>query len=174
MKKILIPLLLAATAVPVDALSAVAYQNTVAIGYAHTRLGGDLSGNASGLNLKYLWEGSDSRFGVIGSFSYTNADVDLLGYRVGEVNYFSVLSGPSYRFTEGVKGYVMFGFATGELKNNFGESEKETRVAYGLGFQFFLTESWSLHTAYEHTKFPTQWSGDITADTLTFGASYRF
>nr|DAM44253.1 MAG TPA: outer membrane protein [Caudoviricetes sp.] len=160
----------------VGVASAADYKNTVSLGYAHTHLSGLISGNAAGANLKYNWEHLNSGFGVVGSLTYTEADLNnyYYGYRVGEVNYTSFLVGPSYRFNDFLSTYIMLGGASGEVKDNFGHSESKTSFAYGIGIQVNPVEHFAINASYEHAKFSTQLGDDIDAGTWVLGVGYSF
>ncbi|HDN4684898.1 TPA: Ail/Lom family outer membrane beta-barrel protein [Salmonella enterica subsp. enterica serovar Ball] len=174
MNKLAVAVLVMSVIGGVGAANAADYKNTVSLGYALTHMSGPVSGNAGGVNLKYNWEHLNSGFGVMGSVTYTSADVDYYGYRLGDVNYTSFLVGPSYRFNDYISTYVMLGGARGELEDNFGHSDSKTSFAYGLGVQVNPVENFAINASYEHSKFSTQLGGDIDTGTWVLGVGYSF
>ncbi|EMQ2632654.1 Ail/Lom family outer membrane beta-barrel protein [Salmonella enterica] len=145
--------------------NAAGYKNTVSIGYAYTDLSGWLSGNANGANIKYNWEDLDSGFGAMGSVTYTSADVNNYGYKVGDADYTSLLVGPSYRFNDYLNAYVMIGAANGHIKDNWGNSDNKIAFAYGAGIQLNPVENIAVNASYEHTSFSTDADSDVKAGT---------
>lgn len=133
MEKIAVAVLVGLALGSIGVANAAGYKNTVSIGYAYTDLSGWLSGNANGANIKYNWEDLDSGFGAMGSVTYTSADVNNYGYKVGDADYTSLLVGPSYRFNDYLNAYVMIGAANGHIKDNWGNSDIN-RFAYGQVF----------------------------------------
>ncbi|EDQ7409397.1 outer membrane beta-barrel protein [Salmonella enterica subsp. diarizonae serovar 16:z10:e,n,x,z15] len=150
-------------------------RNTVSIGYAYTDLSGYISGNANGANLKYNWEDLDSGFGVMGSVTYTTADIENgYGNKVGDGYYTSTLVGPSYRFNDYINAYVMIGVGNGRLNDYLGNSYDKTSFAYGAGIQVNPVEHIAVNASYEHASFSTDADGNINAGTWVLGVGYSF
>ncbi|EBP4586282.1 outer membrane beta-barrel protein [Salmonella enterica] len=158
----------------VGTANAADYKNTVSLGYAYTDIGGAISGNASGANVKYNWEHLDSGFGVAGSVTYSSADVKYNGYKLGKVDYTSFLVGPSYRFNDYLSAYVLLGGARGKAENNWGDSESKTSFAYGAGVQLNPVKNIAVNASYEHANFSTGYDEDIKAGTWVIGVGYSF
>ncbi|ECE6544858.1 Ail/OmpX [Salmonella enterica subsp. enterica] len=150
------------------------YKNTLSIGYAYTDIGGPVSGNANGANIKYNWEDLNSGFGVVGSVTYTSTDVKYSGYKIGEVDYTSFLIGPSYRFNDYLSVYALLGGAHGKAEDNWGYSESKTSFAYGAGLQLNPVKNIAVNASYEHASFSTGYSDDIKAGTWILGVGYSF
>ncbi|MEY6222931.1 Ail/Lom family outer membrane beta-barrel protein, partial [Salmonella enterica subsp. enterica serovar Corvallis] len=89
------------------------------------------------------------------SVTYTSADVNNYGYKVGDADYTSLLVGPSYRFNDYLNAYVMIGAANGHIKDNWGNSDNKTAFAYGAGIQLNPVENIAVNASYEHTSFST-------------------
>jgi len=176
MKKLTAVILTALVSGSIGLVNAADFKNTVSLGYAYTDLSGFLSGNASGANLKYNWEELNSGFGVVGSLTYTKADVDYYGYKVGDAKYTSLLVGPSYRFNEYINAYVMLGAARGQIDDNWGDSDSKTSFAYGAGLQVNPVENVAVNLSYEHTRFKIEDENDseIKAGTWILGVGYSF
>ncbi|HCM1954409.1 TPA: outer membrane beta-barrel protein [Salmonella enterica subsp. salamae serovar 9,46:z4,z24:z39:z42] len=174
MKKLTVAALVALTMGCAGVVHAADYKNTVSVGYAYTDLSGWLSGNANGVNVKYNWEDLGSGFGVMGSFTYTTADIREYGYKQGDADYTSLLIGPSYRFNDYLSAYVMVGGARGHIKSNWGYSDNKTSFAYGLGVQLNPVENIAVNASYEHASFSTDADSDVRAGTWVIGVGYSF
>ncbi|AKH65132.1 MULTISPECIES: Ail/Lom family outer membrane beta-barrel protein [Photorhabdus] len=159
-------------------------ESTISGGYAqsHTKFDDKdaeslFGGNSKGFNLKYRYE-LDSNFGVIGSFTYThlNSDAHVGGIKVAklDLDYYSLMAGPTYRFNEYVSVYGMVGAAHGKVKvSDFitpqSGSESKTSVGYGLGLQFNPMPNWTIDTSYEYSKLD-----ELKIGTWVVGVGYRF
>ncbi|EDV5024205.1 outer membrane beta-barrel protein [Salmonella enterica subsp. enterica serovar Ball] len=175
MKKLTVAALVALAIGCSGVVHAADYKNTVSVGYAYTDLSGLISGNANGVNVKYNWEDLGSGFGVMGSFTYTTADVDgPYGYKLGDADYTSLLVGPSYRFNDYLSAYIMVGAGNGHIKDNWGDSDSKTSFAYGAGIQLNPVENIAVNASYEHTRFSTDADSDIDAGTWVIGVGYSF
>ncbi len=175
MKKIAVVVLVGLALGSIGVADAAGYKNTVSIGYAYTDLSGWLSGNANGANIKYNWEDLNSGFGVMGSATYTTADIKAWGYKVGDADYYSLLVGPSYRFNDYLNAYVMIGAANGRIKGGYwGDSDDKTAFAYGAGVQLNPVENIAINASYEHTQFSTDADSDVKAGTWVIGVGYSF
>ncbi|MCE1787330.1 Ail/Lom family outer membrane beta-barrel protein, partial [Enterobacter hormaechei] len=108
--------------------------------------GEKLDENPKGFNLKYRYE-LDNNFGVIGSFTLTHQGYDYYygssKIGTGDLDYYSLMAGPTYRFNEYVSVYGLVGAAHRKVKGEFSAygydfeyKESKTSAAYGLGLQF--------------------------------------
>ncbi|EEF5710163.1 outer membrane beta-barrel protein [Salmonella enterica] len=175
MNKMAVAVVVALVLACVGSAGAAGIKNTVSIGYAYTDLGGVISGNANGVNLKYNTEDLESGFGGMGSLTYTTADVNNgYGYKTGDADYTSFLVGPSYRFNDYLNAYVMIGAGHGHLKDNWGNSGSKTSVAYGAGFQVNPVDYIAINASYEHTRFDGVYDGRVNAGTWVLGVGYSF
>ncbi|HHB9499195.1 TPA: Ail/Lom family outer membrane beta-barrel protein [Salmonella enterica] len=105
------------------------------------------------------------RRSVYAYVTYTSADVNNYGYKVGDADYTSLLVGPSYRFNDYLNAYVMIGAANGHIKDNWGNSDNKTAFAYGAGIQLNPVENIAVNASYEHTSFSTDADSDVKAGT---------
>ncbi len=150
--------------------------HTISGGYAqsHVKFNGEkIDGNpkGKGFNLKYRYE-LDNNFGVISSLTYTHK-----GFDKSDVNYYSLMAGPTYRFNEYVSIYGMVGAARGEFEVpvlNGSYTEGKSSVSYGLGLQFNPMPNWTIDTSYEYAKFNDARLGDLKVGTWVVGVGYRF
>ncbi|MEK9498695.1 Ail/Lom family outer membrane beta-barrel protein [Photorhabdus sp. P32] len=191
MKRALVASVVAA-GLSVFAFAANAGEHTISGGYAQSHVKFDskdlsdnsfesnlFNGNPKGFNLKYRYE-LDSNLGVIGSFTYTHLGNDLYinSSKAGkyELDYYSLMAGPTYRFNEYVSAYGMVGAARGKgevkipaLSESYSESESKTSIGYGVGLQFNPMPNWTVDTSYEYSKL-----GDFKVGTWVVGVGYRF
>ncbi|WP_118986000.1 Ail/Lom family outer membrane beta-barrel protein [Photorhabdus sp. CRCIA-P01] len=191
MKRALVASVVAA-GLSVFAFAANAGESTISGGYAQSHVKFDsknlagnpfdsnsLDGNPKGFNLKYRYE-LDSNLGVIGSFTYTHLDNDLYinSSKVGksELDYYSLMAGPIYRFNDYVSAYGLIGAAHGKVKGEVSVlghdrdyKSNKTSVAYGLGLQFNPMPNWTIDTSYEYSKLD-----DTKVGTWVVGVGYRF
>ncbi|EQB99008.1 Ail/Lom family outer membrane beta-barrel protein [Photorhabdus temperata] len=159
-------------------------ESTISGGYAQSHVKTDnkdfeklFDGNPKGFNLKYRYE-LDNNFGVISSFTYTYLGYDYYqgGKKVAEsdMDYYSLMAGPTYRFNEYVSVYGMVGAAHGKVKgSNFitsqSDSKSKTSVGYGVGLQFNPMPNWTIDTSYEYSKLD-----ELKIGTWVVGVGYRF
>ncbi|AJZ89256.1 Ail/Lom family outer membrane beta-barrel protein [Cedecea neteri] len=153
-------------------------ESTISIGYAQSNVkvdGEKLDDNPKGFNVKYRYE-IDSNWGVVGSFAYTHQGYDFYygGEKIGDgdLDYYSVTAGPSYRFNEYVSAYALIGLGTGKVKvSAFGDSESEskTSAAYGLGLQVNPVSNIAIDASYEYSKLD-----EVKVGTWMLGVGYRF
>ncbi|MBS9438139.1 attachment protein [Photorhabdus noenieputensis] len=182
MKRTLVASVVAA-GLSVFAFAANADEHTISGGYAqsHVKFDGEkLDENPKGFNLKYRYE-LDNNWGVIGSFTLTHQGYDFYddGAKVGTGNldYYSLMAGPTYRFNDYVSAYGLIGAAHGKAKSESFVSGYElldhkgskTSVAYGLGLQFNPMPNWTIDTSYEYSKLD-----DAKIGTWVVGVGYRF
>lgn len=152
------------------------HQNNVSLGYALTHMSGSaVSGNAAGLNSRYLRSLSGTPWGIVASLAWTKAGFSNIG---GNVSYTSLLAGPSYRFHEYVRAYALLGAAGGRVSLSDG-SECAWSPAYGVGVQFLPADNWSVDVSWEYSQFDVknQWAGrtaSLKSDTWILGVGYRF
>lgn len=130
-----------------------------------------------GLNFKYRYE-LDPVLGVITSFTYTKQNYnESFGDIILDVNvnYYSLLVGPSLRFNEFVSIYAMVGVAKVSSPSTFddpnlaGDLVKKTKAGYAVGLQFNPVANISLDASYEYVKMD-----ETTFGTWVFGGGYRF
>ncbi|WP_445493414.1 Ail/Lom family outer membrane beta-barrel protein [Photorhabdus sp. SF281] len=155
-------------------------ESTISGGYAqsHAKFNGEKTDdNPKGFNLKYRYE-LDNNLGVISSLTYTYLGYDYYrgGRKVAEsdMDYFSLMAGPTYRFNEYVSVYGMVGAAHGKVKNSdyvdsISGSKSKTSVSYGLGLQFDPMPNWTIDTSYEYSKLD-----ELKIGTWVVGVGYRF
>ncbi|PQQ28879.1 Ail/Lom family outer membrane beta-barrel protein [Photorhabdus hindustanensis] len=185
MKKALIASAVA-VGLSVFTFAANAGEHTVSGGYAqsHVKVDGEkLDENPKGFNVKYRYE-LDNNWGVISSFTLTHQGYDFYDYggKVGtaDLDYYSLMVGPTYRFNEYVSVYGLVGAAHGKVKGetsalgvvydyDFDYKESKTSAAYGLGLQFNPMPNWVIDASYEYSKV-----GNYKVGTWVIGAGYRF
>ncbi|PQQ39695.1 attachment protein [Photorhabdus luminescens] len=185
MKKALIASAVA-VGLSVFSFAANAGEHTISGGYAqsHVKVDGEkLDENPKGFNLKYRYE-LDNNWGVIGSFTLTHQGYDYYDgskkVGTGDLDYYSLMAGPTYRFNEYVSVYGLVGAAHGKVKENsqisilgfnysYEYEESKTSAAYGLGLQFNPMPNWVIDASYEYSKL-----GDFKVGTWVIGAGYRF
>ncbi|NDK97989.1 Ail/Lom family outer membrane beta-barrel protein [Photorhabdus bodei] len=177
MKRALVASVVAA-GLSVFAFAANAGESTISGGYAQSHIkfkDHKIDDHPKGLNLKYRYE-LDNNWGVISSFTYTYLGYEFYdrGRKVGkaDIDYYSLMAGPTYRFNDYVSAYGMVGAARGKIKaSNFVDSESysKTSIGYGLGLQFNPMPNWTIDTSYEYSKL-----NDIKIGTWVVGVGYRF
>ncbi|EKN4774180.1 MULTISPECIES: attachment invasion locus protein Ail [Yersinia] len=155
-----------------------ASESSISIGYAQSHVkenGYTLDNDPKGFNLKYRYE-LDDNWGVIGSFAYTHQGYDFFygsnKFGHGDVDYYSVTMGPSFRINEYVSLYGLLGAAHGKVKSSvFDESisASKTSMAYGAGVQFNPLPNFVIDASYEYSKLDS-----IKVGTWMLGAGYRF
>ncbi|MBS9425050.1 Ail/Lom family outer membrane beta-barrel protein [Photorhabdus caribbeanensis] len=179
MKRTLVASVVAA-GLSVFAFAANADEHTISGGYAqsHMKFGDDkVDDHPKGLNLKYRYE-LDNNWGVISSFTYTYLGYEFYsgGRKVAkaDIDYYSLMAGPTYRFNDYVSAYGMVGAARGKVKvsdfvHSESESNSKTSIGYGLGLQFNPMPNWTIDTSYEYSKL-----GETKVGTWVVGVGYRF
>ncbi|MDB6371276.1 Ail/Lom family outer membrane beta-barrel protein [Photorhabdus bodei] len=181
MKRALVASVVAA-GLSVFAFAANAGESTISGGYAqsHIKFKDDkIDDHPKGLNLKYRYE-LDNNWGVISSFTYTYLGYEFYdhGRKVGkaDIDYYSLMAGPTYRFNDYVSAYGLVGAAHRKVKSeasvrgyDLDYKNSKTSVAYGLGLQFNPVPNWTIDTSYEYSK-----QNDIKVGTWVVGVGYRF
>ncbi|MCW7762646.1 Ail/Lom family outer membrane beta-barrel protein [Photorhabdus luminescens] len=167
-----------AVGLSVFAFAANAAEHTISGGYAQSHAkfkDHKIDDHPKGLNLKYRYE-LDNNWGVISSFTYTYLGYEFYnsGRKVGKVDidYYSLMAGPTYRFNEYVSAYGMVGAAHGRIKSTvpqFSGRKSETSIGYGVGLQFNPVPNWTIDTSYEYSKL-----NDFKVGTWVVGVGYRF
>ncbi len=164
-----------------------ASENSISIGYAQSHVkenGYTLDNDPKGFNLKYRYE-LDDNWGVIGSFAYTHQGYDFFygsnKFGHGDLDYYSVTMGPSFRINEYVSlygllgaahGKVLLGAAHGKVKSSVFDgsvSTSKTSMAYGAGVQFNPLPNFVIDASYEYSKLDS-----VKFGTWMLGAGYRF
>ncbi|MBS9440785.1 Ail/Lom family outer membrane beta-barrel protein [Photorhabdus heterorhabditis] len=178
MKKTLVASVVAVS-LSVFAFAANAGESTISGGYAqsHVKFNSDkLDDNPKGFNLKYRYE-LDNNFGVISSFTYTHKSLEENPVKF-DVDYYSLMAGPAYRFNEYVSVYGMVGAAHGKAKVSLlgvSAEKSKTSISYGLGLQFNPMPNWTIDTSYEYSKLGGFADlGDLKVGTWVVGVGYRF
>ncbi|PQQ32551.1 attachment protein [Photorhabdus luminescens] len=158
-------------------------EHTISGGYAQSHVKADeikvndekldkkVDENLKGFNLKYRYE-LDNNFGVISSFTYTHKGIEPMPSVKADMDYYSLMAGPTYRFNEYVSVYGLVGAAHGKIKGEGSNSDlkyNKTSVAYGLGLQFNPMPNWTIDTSYEYSKLD-----DAKIGTWVVGVGYRF
>ncbi|OCQ54070.1 Attachment invasion locus protein precursor [Photorhabdus australis subsp. thailandensis] len=177
MKKTLVASVVA-VGLSVFAFAANAGESTISGGYAqgHVKYDGNkINKDPKGFNLKYRYE-LDDHFGVIGSATYTGYDFKYGDKKLTklDMDYYSLMSGPSYRFNEYVSVYGLVGVAHVHGKqevspSGFSRKEEKTSVGYGAGLQFNPMPNLAIDASYEYSKL-----GDLKVGTWVVGVGYRF
>ncbi|WP_323836607.1 Ail/Lom family outer membrane beta-barrel protein [Photorhabdus africana] len=172
-----------AVGLSVFAFAANAGESTISGGYAQSHAkfkDSKIDDHPKGLNLKYRYE-LDNNWGVISSFTYTYLGYEFYngGRKVGkaDMDYYSLMAGPTYRFNDYVSAYGLIGAAHRKAKGESFVSGYElldhkgskTSVAYGLGLQFNPVPNWTIDTSYEYSKLD-----DLKVGTWVVGVGYRF
>lgn len=178
MKKAVLTTIIASALFATGIANAELKQNTISLGYAqsHVKAGGEsLDENPSGVNIKYRYE-LDDKWGVASSFTYTNQEYDyyFAGSKIGngELDYYSLAAGPTYRFNDYFSAYGLLGVAHGRAEATilgYSDSSSKTSVVYGAGIQFNPVPNWVVDASYEYTKL-----GDVKVGTWMTGIGYRF
>ncbi|MBV7388938.1 outer membrane beta-barrel protein [Pasteurellaceae bacterium TAE3-ERU1] len=154
---------------------------TVSLDWAHANVknASDLNGFAIG----YQHEWDNTQWGVLGTFSYMKGTTDQSysipyidkgrsfedkGHLSGNVKYYSLLAGPTYRFNPVFSAYAQLGLAhvkadvDWQWKNyehghyvksgNGSESKTTTSLAYAVGVKFDVAKNFSVNVGYEGTN----------------------
>ncbi|WP_254413748.1 Ail/Lom family outer membrane beta-barrel protein [Vibrio furnissii] len=152
-------------------------KNSIVVGFASGAI--DISNekydDSYGVSAKYRYE-INSDFGVVTSLTYTGLSNSYVGYYGGyyysgtlDMDYLSILAGPTLRANKYFSVYGMIGFANGTIDTGF-YSNDDTAFSYAAGFQINPTDSFVIDASYEVTEF----SGDIEVGTWSVGAGYKF
>lgn len=162
-------------------VASAAGENTLSVGYAQSQAkydGEKLNDEPRGINVKYRYE-LDNNWGVIGSLTYTGRETvwTAPGERLKlDLDYYSLMAGPTYRFNEYVSAYALVGVAYGNAKAEYQSSsiyardeEDKTGVAGGVGLQFNITPNFAVDASYEYTKL-----SEFKVHTWALGFGYRF
>lgn len=174
MKRITTALLLLFTGVA----GATDHTSTLSLGYANQRSNGAFTGNAVGGNIKYHWDAIGNGLGIIGSATYTTANINgPLSRKTGNASQYSLLVGPSYRFNEYVSVYTLAGFGSQKLKISNVDTQKNNSFAYGFGVQVNPGRHWVVDVSYELSRYSVDLPNSErknNSGTLVLGAGYRF
>lgn len=177
MNKNLLALLLTSAAI-FSSNAMAAYKTTLSVGYAKSNVntnGSRLDENPTGMNGKLRMEINDD-WGVMLSLTNNHYAKDYyygqFRYATEELDYFSLLFGPSYRFNKYISAYALAGWGYGESNNSIvwaNEDYSASTVAVGVGLQFNLTKSIAIDTAWEYAKLD-----DYKVNTWIVGLGYHF
>ena len=185
MKKLLIPVFSLSMCY---AGTALAQHQSVALGYAQSKVRG--SGTLRGASLKYRYENeATSPWGMMGSVTWMKGD-DSFGYtsnngkqsRDYKSEYYSALIGPALRINDWFSLYADMGVAhidVDKTSRNYSyntvhtQSHAYTAFARGLGFIFNPDENITLNVGYEGTDADIYGDRSINS-TFDFGIGYRF
>ncbi|NHB57102.1 Ail/Lom family outer membrane beta-barrel protein [Acinetobacter shaoyimingii] len=175
-EKILKTILLAA--VSFAATQVFAESHTISVGYGQTSIEKGL--NPKGVNVQYRYE-LDSPVGIVASASYLQGEQRFLygyGYEDWNVNYYSFLAGPSFRFNKVLSVYALGGLVHGRAHYFDNEKDykwtnhyhiKDTAFAYGGGLIINPTKNLSVNAGYEATRLR-----DKSFEGFNVGVGYRF
>lgn len=171
-----------------SAVSVHAQNQSVALGYAQSKIRG--SGTLHGASLKYRYEDEQNApWGIMGSLTWMKGD-DSFSFqdnngkqsRDYNVTYYSALVGPALRLNDWMSLYADMGVAHTDVdktsQNYFtntstSQSHAYTSFAWGLGFIFNPWENITLNVGYEGTDADTYGDRSINS-TFDFGVGYRF
>ncbi|ANI28613.1 membrane protein [Yersinia entomophaga] len=175
MKKIACLSAVAACVLAVSAGSAFAGQSTVTGGYAQSDYQG-VANKASGFNLKYRYEWSDSQLGAIGSFTHTEKSSFGDSSSVyNKAQYNAITAGPAYRINDWASVYGVVGVGYGRFTaNGAGNPEAKSGssdygVAYGAGVQLNPMQNVALDFSYEQSRIRS-----VDVGTWIAGVGYTF
>ncbi|AJI96167.1 outer membrane protein X [Yersinia ruckeri] len=174
MKKIACLSAVAACVLAVSVGSAFAGESTVTGGYAQSDLQG-VANKASGFNLKYRYEWSDSQLGAIGSFTHTEkssfGDKDSV---YNKAQYNAITAGPAYRINDWASVYGVVGVSYGRFTQNGLASDNKASssdygLAYGAGVQLNPIKNVALDFSYEQSRIRS-----VDVGTWIAGVGYTF
>lgn len=185
MKKAVLATIIVSTLSATGIANAELLQSTISAGYARSHAKVDnASEDLNGFNIKYRYE-LNNDWGMVGSFVHTNYNKDAYGYvpdlqgkpqytklASGDLDYFSVTAGPSYRFNDYLSAYALVGLGYGKAHvwdGEFSASSDKTSAAYGAGFQINPMPNLVIDASYEYSKL-----GDVKVGTWMAGIGYRF
>lgn len=154
------------------------YSHGFTLGYAKTNYNVEFPIQPKGGNFKYHFKEADSSLGFISSVTYTrgstyfNRDLQHM-----KLNYFSLLVGPSFSFTDYLRIYALGGVSSTLVSEKmpapwYYGTERRTDFAYGGGLQFKIDKV-LFDFSYERADYNKS-IGDVSADTFTFGIGYEF
>ncbi|MDP5254108.1 MULTISPECIES: Ail/Lom family outer membrane beta-barrel protein [unclassified Vibrio] len=152
-------------------------QQALSVGYASTDIDtGDDTGNGliddpAGINLKYTYQ-SDDKIGFISSLTYTKSSESYTSDIEVEINYLSLLAGPTYSLSDNLKVYGMAGLARAEIKvsdSSDSASDDESDLALAAGLRVNVTDNIALDLSYEYTDIE-EWD----FSTLSAGIGFNF
>ncbi|MBE2899110.1 porin family protein [Pasteurellaceae bacterium 20609_3] len=173
---------------------------TVSLDWAHANVknASDLNGFAIG----YQHEWDNTQWGVLGTFSYMKGTTDQTltidppdKHQVsGNVKYYSLLAGPTYRFNPVFSAYAQLGLAhvkadvdwtwlnheSGNYiaRGHGSESKDTTALAYAVGVKFDVAKNFSVNVGYEGTNAsiddPRNFKGYDNFNGWRLGVGYSF
>ncbi|MDC9597496.1 Ail/Lom family outer membrane beta-barrel protein [Xenorhabdus sp. XENO-2] len=172
---------------------AYADSQTVAVGYAQSKIQ-DIK-NLRGVNLHYRYEW-DSPVSIIGSFAYMKGNESHSGYNDygprkanADLKYYSLMAGPAYRINDYMSVYGLLGFAHSKVDLSEGETErgrngeiiyysvkadnKSTSLAYGAGVEINPMPNLSLYAGYEGSSLKGH-EDRFNINGFNIGVGYRF
>lgn len=154
-------------------------KNTLSVGYAQSYAKiYDSNEDARGINLKYHHE-LDNVIGVMGSFTYTEENFNRYNSLIrGDINYLSLLAGPSFKINDYISAYALAGLARGKSVIDVRSSSKNIAVHYdnrktslsgSIGFQMNPMPNWIIDTSLEYARVM-----GTNVKTWSVGLGYRF
>ena len=170
--------ILLAAAVSLAASSVFADTQTASVGYAQTDVSHGLKTKGANVQYRYEWQ---SPVSLLTSASYQTGDKRFnhaTGYDKWDVDYYSFLAGPAYRFNDLVSVYALGGVAHGKGEHTYHtnnrpaipvDNPKDTSVAYGAGLIINPQPNLSLNVGYEGTRLKKY---DFNG--FNVGVGYRF
>lgn len=151
--------------------------HSLSVGYASTDIdtGDDtvdgLIDDPAGINLKYTYQ-ADDKIGFISSLTYTKSSESYTsGYEM-DIDYLSLLAGPTYSLSDNLKIYGMAGLARAEIEvsdSSDSDSDDESDLVLAAGLRVNVTEDIALDLSYEYTEIE-----DIDFGTLSAGVGFNF
>lgn len=170
-----------------------ASQQTVTLGYAHSKIQ-DIN-NLNGVNIKYRYEW-DSPLSVIGSITYMSGNDDysyhltrdIINNKV-DVKYYSLSVGPAYRFNSWISLYGLLGlnynkvdyksswynYESGSYRYMGEEHGNQTKTSfmYGAGVQINPIENVAIDIGYEGSSIDDG-NKSHAINGFNIGVGYRF
>ncbi|MGC6388431.1 Ail/Lom family outer membrane beta-barrel protein [Ewingella sp. S1.OA.A_B6] len=170
-----------------------ASQQTVTLGYAHSKIQ-DVN-NLNGVNIKYRYEW-DSPLSVIGSFTYMSGNddysyqltKDIIKNKV-DIKYYSLSVGPAYRFNSYISLYGLLGlnynkvdytsswtnYESGSYRymGDQNGSQSKTSFMYGAGVQINPIENVAVDIGYEGSSIDDG-NKSHAINGFNIGVGYRF
>ncbi|CAJ0992896.1 outer membrane protein OmpX [Pantoea sp. Nvir] len=149
-------------------------QSTITGGFAQSDYHG-MANRANGLNLKYRYEGNLEPFGWSNSFTFTERGKSASHY-YHKNQYYSLTTGPVYRFNDWVSIYGVVGGGYGKFqkermtyRSRHKFSNSDLGFSYGAGLQFNPVQNLAIDLGYEQSRIR-----NIDVSTWMAGIGYRF
>lgn len=151
-----------------------ARENTLSIGYSQSYVKIDdhkLNENPKGFNLKYSHE-FDNKLGVFISCTYTHQGYEFYSNNqlvsTGDLDYYSVLIGPAWRYNDALSIHVGLGITHGKSRIGLIHRSKN-KLVYIADLQLTLSKSCTIDMSYEYSKL-----NSFQVGTWIAGMGYNF